>query len=246
MRERRVELERRRGRGRGWPGAATLRAAAAVLAGALALGDGSGGPGGLVPPAGAAPAPRSVLNRPDRPEPAYVVGHVGVGGTLDYDFCRPSYGVSLLFRPAAAAQFVGALYDWNTALVLQGERRDVSVDRRIFSVGLLLRRYVRDMRGDGPRASPFLGVGLAGAQITYPVAAGAGVADSTAGSAAGDDAGQPGKLTAFSPLAEVGFETSPTPGSVFQAKAQWQAWRRGERDYSGWVVLVGAGIPVPW
>lgn len=241
MRERRVEFAPRGGQGRGRPGAAARRAAA-VLAGALTLCGGTGGSGGPVPPAGAAPAPRSVLNRPDRPEPAYVVGHVGVGGTLDYDFCRPSYGVSLLFRPAAAAQFVGALYDWNTALVLQGERRDVSVDRRIFSVGVLLRRYVRDMRGDGSRASPFLGVGLAGAQITYPVAAAAAGADTTAGA----DAEQPGKLTAFSPLAEVGFETSPAPGCVFQAKAQWQAWRRGERDYSGWAVLVGAGIPVPW
>jgi hypothetical protein len=198
---------------------------------------------GVVGPARAAPWPASAVTRPDEPGPIFVVGAVSVGGTLHYDFFKQGCGASLIFRPNAAADFYRPLYDWNTALVLEGHLRRVSVDRRNLTVGAVLRRYLRDMRGHGPAESPFLGAGVGGGEITYPAGGDAG-ADSTGAAAASGTAS--GKQTAFTYLFEAGYELSPTAGTVFVIKAQWQIWRHGGRDYSGWALHLGAGIPVPW
>jgi hypothetical protein len=201
---------------------------------------------GLVGPARAAPWPSSAVTRPDEPGPVFVVGAVSVGGTLRYDFFRQGCGASLIFRPNAAAEFYGPLYDWNTALVLEGHWRRVSVDRRNLTVGVILRRYLRDMRGQGPAESPFLGAGVGGGEITFPTG-GTAVTDTTGapGAATGSTAGS-GSQTAFTYLVEAGYELSPTAATVFVIKAQWQVWRHGGRDYSGWALHLGAGIPVPW
>jgi len=188
-----------------------------------------------VTPARAAPWPSSEVTRPIEPGPVFVVGSVSLGGTLRYDFFQPGCGASLIFRPNAAADFYRPLYDWNTALVLEGQVRHVSVDRRNFTVAVLLRRYVRDLRGQGAGESPFVAAGVGGGEVTFPVSGG----DQASGAAGG-------KQTAFTYLVEAGYELSPTASCVFVIKAQWQVWRHGGRDYSGWALHLGAGIPVPW
>lgn len=179
--------------------------------------------------AGATPEPRSALRRPDTPGAIFVAGHLSVGGTLDYDFLRAGGGASLIFRPNAAADLFGPLYDWNTALVLQGDWRSVSRDRRLFGLAALLRRYARDRRLEVAGSSPFLGIGLGGAEGTYP---------------GGDPAAD--KVRSWLWLAEAGWESSPDASSLFFARLQWQLWRRGDLDYSGWSLQFGAGVPIPW
>lgn len=177
----------------------------------------------------ATPEPRSALRRPDTPGAVFVAGHLSVGGTLDHDFLRAGGGASLIFRPNAAADLFSPLYDWNTALVLQGDWRSISRDRRLFGIAMLLRRYVRDRRLEVAGSSPFLGIGLGGAEGTIPSAdpAAAGV-------------------RSWLWLGEVGWESSPNASSLFFARLQWHLWRRGELDYSGWSLQFGAGVPIPW
>lgn len=180
-------------------------------------------------PAAATPEPRSALRRPDTPGAVFVAGHLSVGGTLDHDFLRAGGGASLIFRPNAAADLFSPLYDWNTALVLQGDWRSISRDRRLFGLAMLLRRYVRDRRVAVVGASPFLGVGLGGAEGTFPSADPAAAA-----------------VRSWLWLAEAGWESSPNATSLFFARIQWHLWRRGALDYSGWSLQFGAGVPIPW
>ncbi len=179
--------------------------------------------------AGASPEPRSALRRPDTPGAVFVAGHLSVGGTLDQDFLRPGGGASLIFRPNAAADLFSPLYDWNTALVLQGDWRSISRDRRLFGIAMLLRRYVRDRRLEVAGSSPFFGIGLGGAEGTIPSAdpAAAGV-------------------RSWIWLGEVGWESSPDASSLFFSRFQWHIWQRGDLDYSGWSLQLGAGVPIPW
>ncbi|MHB8080420.1 MAG: hypothetical protein ACYDIE_14350 [Candidatus Krumholzibacteriia bacterium] len=180
-------------------------------------------------PAGARPEPRSALRRPDTPGAVFVAGHLSVGGTLEHDFLRAGGGASLIFRPNAAADLFSPLYDWNTALVLQGDWRSISRDRRLFGLAMLLRRYVRDRRVEVVGSSPFLGIGLGGGEGTFPAAdpAAAGV-------------------RSWLWLAEAGWETSPNATSLFFARIQWHIWQRGPLDYTGWSLQFGAGVPIPW
>lgn len=195
---------------------------AGALWGALLLGAAAGA-------TGATPEPRSALRRPDTAGAVFVAGHLSAGGAFDHDFLRAGGGASLIFRPNAAADLFSPLYDWNTALVLQGDWRSISRDRRLFGLAMLLRRYVRDRRLEVVGASPFLGFGLGGAEGTFPSAdpAAAGV-------------------RSWLWLAEAGWESNPDAASLFFARLQWHLWRRGALDYSGWSLQFGAGVPIPW
>jgi hypothetical protein len=206
---------------RDWRGALAPRLAGALW-GALLLCAVAGA-------AGATPEPRSALRRPDVPGAVFVAGHLSVGGTLDHDFLRAGGGASLIFRPNAAADLFSPLYDWNTALVLQGDWRSISRDRRLFGIAMLLRRYVRDRRVEVAGSSPFLGIGMGGGEGTIPSAdpAAAGV-------------------RSWLWLAEAGWESSPDASSLFFARIQWHIWQRGALDYSGWSLQFGAGVPIPW
>ena len=187
-------------------------------------------------PAGAAPEPLSSLSRPDRPSPVFVMGAATFGGALEHDWLREGAAVSLLFRPDAAAEFFGPLHAWNTGLVLQAEWRTVAADRRLFGLAALLRRYARDFRSSRAGASPFVGVGFGGAEAKYPAAA---AADTTGGVATG-------RRRWWLVLAEAGWESSPDGAMLFQAKAQWHVWKKGDLDYSGWSFHLGVGVPIPW
>lgn len=184
---------------------------------------------GWVEPGWAAPQPRSLLDRPLERGAIFLVGTASVGGTKDYDSFQHGYGLTLLFRPLAAADFLGPLYDWNTALVLQAEYRPVASKRRLLAGDLILRRYWRDMRRQARGASFFVGFGAGGAEITFP----------TSGGASGSD-------TWYSLIAELGYEHSPRDNWVFVVKGQWRNYQNNNRDYSGWSAHLGIGVPIPW
>ena len=194
------------------------RAALCALAGLLAL----TAPG---PARGASPEPNWTLDRPDAPGAIFVVAHASLGGTVGYDVPRPGGGISLLFRPRAASELLAPLYDWNTGLVVQGDWRSVSRDRRLLSLGLVLRRYLDDRRAAVAGASPFIGAGLGVAQGNSPDLA---------------------PVRSWLWLAEAGWETSPSPATVLFLRIELHAWRGGGLDYSGWSLQLGAGVPVPW
>jgi hypothetical protein len=184
---------------------------------------------GLLPGAARAGSlPRSGIGRPLGQGPIFLLGTLSVGGTVDYDSFRQGYGATLIFRPLAAADFLGMLYDWNTALVLQGEYRSVDPDRRLLAADFLLRFYAEDMRREARGASPFAGLGIGGTEISYP------------------DAGVQRSETWFSLLMEAGYEVSPAEDWVLCLKAQWRRYRHDDLDYSGWSTQLGVGIPVPW
>jgi hypothetical protein len=188
------------------------------------------GIGGLHPEAGAAgDLPRSALARPDRPDPVYVLGNLTTGMATAYGSLKPGYGVTLLFRPSKAAEFLGALYDWNTSLVLQADYRPVDDRRRLLAADFILRRYLGDMRTPGAGRSLFVGLGAGGAEVTWPVGADGSSSE-----------------TWYSYLVECGLENTPRPGLVVCAKAQWRLYRHSGRDYSGWTLQIGAGIPAFW
>jgi hypothetical protein len=172
--------------------------------------------------------PRSGIGRPLGQGPVFLLGTLSVGGTVDYDSFRQGYGATLIFRPLAAADFLGMLYDWNTAMVLQGEYRSVDPDRRLLAADFLLRFYAEDMRGEARGASPFAGLGIGGTEISYP------------------EAGVQRNETWFSLLMEAGYEVSPAENWVLVLKAQWRRYRHDGLDYSGWSAQFGVGIPVPW
>jgi hypothetical protein len=197
-----------------------------TLAGSLSSGPGwVDGPG----TAQAASRPRSTIGRPLGAGPIFLVGTLSVGGTKKYDLFRQGCGASFIFRPLAAADFLGMLYDWNAAMVLQAEYRSVARDRRLLSGDFLLRFYVDDMRLHAQGASPFVGLGIGGTEITFP-----------------NESGASGSETWFSMLMEAGYEASPSAGWVITAKAQWRRYRHNDHDYSGWSAQLGVGIPVPW
>lgn len=202
---------------------AGLRAVGAPLSGGLAVMLLSAASGVL-----AAPTPRSSINRPDKPGAVFLCGSASLGGTRDYHAFRSGWGVGLIFRPHAAAELFGPLYDWNSALVLEVAYRSISPDRDLRTGTLTLRHYVRDMRPQAMGESPFLGVGIGLTDITFP-------SDGAAGHAEW-----------HTPLFETGYEVSPSPGSVFFVKGQWLVYRHAGFDYTGWSVHLGAGIPISW
>jgi len=176
----------------------------------------------------AAPGSRSSLDRPVQPGPIYLLGSFSVGGAVDYDAFRTGYGLTILFRPNAAADFLRLLYDWNTSILLQASYRTVNDGRRLLAADFIVRHYLCDMRGHGPGAAPFVGLGFGGAEITYP----------SGGSTAC------GKW--FTYTAEAGYEYSPGEKLVFALKGQWRRYSHDGLDYSGWSAHFGVGIPLPW
>jgi hypothetical protein len=176
----------------------------------------------------AAPTPRRSVTRPAKPGSVYLYGSASLGGTRDYHAFRSGWAVGLIFRPHAAAELFGPLHDWNSALVLEAAYRSISPDRDLRTGTLTLRHYARDMRASAQGESPFVGVGIGLTDVTFPL----------------DGAG--GHAEWHTPLFELGYEASPTPGSVFFIKGQWLIYRHAGLDYTGWSAHLGAGIPVSW
>jgi len=170
----------------------------------------------------------SALDRPDGRGPIFLLGSISVGGTKNYEAMAPGFGVTILFRPQAAANFLNFLYRWNSAMVLQADYRRVASDRRLLAADFIIRRYLADMKEDVVGTSYFVGLGLGGAEVTFPV-----------GNSSSSEIW-------YSYLVEIGSEKSPSEGLVFLLKGQWRQYNHAGRDYSGWSIHFGVGITLPW
>jgi hypothetical protein len=198
----------------------------------------------LVTIASAQTAFRSALDRPDRtPPPLLTVGPT-LGGTPDWQPFRYGASASILFHPESAAHLVSALYDWNTALVLQWEFRDIDRGRSLQAADAVLRYYFGDLTRANGGATLFAGLGGGIALINYPPAApvsddGEEDTGATAKSETGED-----KYYSFT--LEFGYERDLSASAVLLWKMQWRNYIWSGRDYSNYTVHVQLGFPLPW
>jgi len=173
--------------------------------------------------------PRTTLDRPPGRGPIFLLGTVSAGGGASYDGLTRGYGGTILFRPAAAADFWGFLYDWNTAMVWQGGYRSVATNSHLLAADLIFRRYRSSMRQRVRISSWFAGLGIGGTEITFPRANGSSSSD-----------------TWFSLVAELGYEYSLRENLLAVLKGQWRRFNHEQLNYSGWSLQFGLGIPLPW
>lgn len=172
-------------------------------------------------------APASRLGRPDG-EPPFVCAHLAFGGAFEHGNGDAGYGVSVVFRPPSAADFLDFLYDWNTGLVLQADRLGLGGGGRVLSADLLLRRYLAE-RGKGRTSIlPFVGAGP-GASSAWP----------------GSDGDVPG-LKYWSLVLEGGQEWRFSRGHLLVVKGQVRILRQDGIDWTTWSVQAGLGLPFPW
>jgi len=171
--------------------------------------------------------PPNLARSPDR-GPIFLMGSAAVGGTPGYDTFNPGFGVSILFRPQAAANFLSFLYRWNTGMIMQVEYRPVAADRRLLAADLIFRRYLANMKDETIGTSYFVGLGIGAAEATYPV----GTRSSSE--------------IWWTYLVEFGSERSPSDHWTFVLKGQWRIYDHHTRNYSSWSVHFGIGIPLPW
>jgi hypothetical protein len=172
--------------------------------------------------------PRSRMDRPASAE-AFLAAQAGIGGAFSRANDHFGYGGQIIFHPAAASSFLDALYDWNTALVLQGDYQEMFHSYRIRSGDLILRRYLRPAGAGGKSGSllPFLGLGIGISQISFPLDA----ATATE--------------TNWAPLAEGGWEVHLQDGPLLLCRGQYRHYDRGGHNYSNWTVRAGVGLPLP-
>jgi len=160
--------------------------------------------------------------------PIFLLGYMAVGGTPEYESVSAGYGVSILFRPQAAANLMRPLYQWNTGMVLQAEYRPVESDRRLLAGDLIFRRYLANMKDEVIGTSYFLGIGIGAAEITFP------------------SGSQTSSEIWWTYLVEFGSERSPSEGWTFVLKGQWRFYDHNDRNYSSWSAQFGIGFPLPW
>jgi hypothetical protein len=172
-------------------------------------------------------SPASRLGRPEGEAP-FVCGHLALGGAFEHGNGQPGYGLSVIFRPPAAADFLDFLYGWNTGLVLQADRLGLGDGGRVLSADLLLRRYLAERGTGGTSILPFIGAGP-GASSAWP---------GTGGSAPG--------LKYWSLVLEGGQEWRYARGHLLVVKGQLRILRQDGRDWTTWSVLAGLGLPFPW
>jgi hypothetical protein len=172
-------------------------------------------------------APASRLGRPEG-EPPFVCAHLAFGGAFEHGNGNAGYGVSVVFRPAAAADFLDFLYDWNTGLVLQADRLGLGGGGRVLSADLLLRRYLTERGAGRTSILPFLGAGP-GVSSAWP----------------GSGAGAPG-LRYWSIVLEGGQEWRFARGHLVIVKGQVRILRQDGVDWTTWSVQAGLGLPFPW
>lgn len=168
------------------------------------------------------------LARPVDRGPIFLLGYLAVGGTPEYESVSPGYGVSILFRPQAAANLMRPLYQWNTGMVLQVEYRPVESDRSLLAADLVFRRYLANMKDEVIGTSYFLGLGIGAAEVTFP------------------SESHTASEIWWTYLVEFGSERSPSVGWTFVVKGQWRFFDHNDRNYSSWSAQFGIGFPLPW
>jgi len=198
----------------------------------------------LVTAATAQAAYRSSLDRPDRARPPLLTVGPTVGGTSDWQPFRFGASASILFHPDTAAHLISALYDWNTALVLQWEYRDIDRGRNLEAADAVLRHYFGDVTRVSREATLFAGFGVGIALIDYPPATpvsgdGEEEISATLKSETGED-------KYYSLMLEFGYERDLSRSMVLLWKMQWRNYVWGGRDYSNYTVHIQLGFPLPW
>jgi hypothetical protein len=173
--------------------------------------------------------PRSRIERPPGKGPTYLTAAAATGQLVDGDQARPGYSFSIVFRPHRAADFMNALYAWNTGLVLQGDWQGGG-PAAIGSLDLAMRRYLADMRPMAGGQSVFLGLGVGISHAEW-----SRQPDSPDGSSDG-----------FSFLTELGYEWNLDPTLVLIGKGQYRLYNRGGHNHSGWSLHLGIGFPFPF
>lgn len=199
----------------------------------------------LLVTAASAQAPfRSSLDRPDRARaPLLTVGPT-MGGAADWQPFRYGASVSILFHPDTAAHLISALYDWNTALVLQWEYRDIDRGRNLQTADAVLRHYFGDIARMNGGATLFAGFGGGIALINYPPAV------ATSGEGEEEDSAplqtETGEDKYYSLMLEFGYERNLSGSVVLLWKMQWRNYVWGGRDYSNYTAHIQLGFPLPW
>jgi hypothetical protein len=190
----------------------------------------------------------SALDRPDRPDPVYISAGATLGGSPDWDAGTVGFNASILFRPSRAADFITALYHWNTGLVIDGEWRRLAERRDALTADLIFRKYLSDVSVGGG-AALFAGFGGGLALVSFPVV----VSSSTTAAEDGGDPAAPvetkysrGEQRWWSTVVELGYESRPSESVVVTVKARWRSYVKRPYDYSSWTVHALVGIPIPW
>ncbi len=174
--------------------------------------------------------PSSRLGRPLGDAPKFLVGHIALNGTFDHGAFYDGYGVSVIFRPQAAAEFLDCFYRWNTSLVLQADYQRVdNTRRRILSADIIVRRYEKDMRRQVNCTSGFVGLGFGGSEITIP-----------------HGSTNVRFQSWFSWLVEGGIEWTLKAKYILVFKTQFRRYHYDFRNYSGYGVQFHVGFPLPW
>ncbi len=183
---------------------------------------------------------RSALDRPDRPSPPLIAIGPTLGSSVAHDHALSwGFAGSILFQPAAASEFLGPLWDWNTGMILEGEWRRLDSGRDLLTADMVLRRYAVNMRDGTTGTSLFVGAGGGLAMIGYPITVAAADSNSVAQT-------KPGHNMLGSLIFEMGYEYRPQPTMVLIAKAQWRNAIEKPYDYSHWTFHTLVGFPIPW
>jgi hypothetical protein len=188
----------------------------------------------LVSVATSSELPRLALDKPDNPGPVLIGFGATGGGAVDYDDFTVGWTGSIIFRPAQASNFINQLFYWNTGLVMHGDYRPCSSNRRLLSADLLLRYYLSDVSDS---LILFIEAGPGMAHITYPV-----FSESENGSLVEIK----GTNRYYTALTGGGFEYALNPKFMLYSTLHWRYFNRNNRDYSGWNFTAGLAVPIPW
>jgi len=185
-----------------------------------------------------AEAPEKPRNRRLEPPPSslhdtfersiFITGHLGFGGSLQYDQFQLNYGASIIIRPDAAGSFLDFLGRSNTGLILQLEHQQLTPESRMMSGDLIFRHYFNDRGDEETEVLPFFGVG-------------AGASDVRINTAAGN-----AESRYWSWLIEMGQEWYFKPNVVFVARFQFRNFDYHQVAATTWSVSGALGIPIPW
>ncbi|MFT5232203.1 MAG: hypothetical protein ACI9UK_000527 [Candidatus Krumholzibacteriia bacterium] len=172
--------------------------------------------------------PPSNLHTSSFDAPIFITGHLGFGGSLQYDQFQLNYGGSIIFRPKAAGNFLSFLDRINTGMVLQLDYQHLTSESRILSSDLVFRHYFDDRGDEKTEVLPFLGFGFGASDVR--VITEEGNADSRY----------------WSWLIEAGQEWSFKPNVMFVARFQFRNFSYNDVSATTFTISGALGLPLPW